>query len=241
VVASDVVAPRLAWLREKYGIATAQDNRQAAQGADMVVLAIKPQNLPEVMADLRGWLGPQQMVLSIVAGASLGTLAQGLRHPLVVRAMPNTPAQIGAGMSVWTATKEVAPEQREAAQALLAALGKEIWVEDEKYIDMATAVSASGPAYVFLFMEALIDGAVHIGMPRDMAKLLVLQTVLGSARFAQETGRHPAELRNSVTSPGGTTAEALLQLEEGALRALVTHAIIAAYEKAHALEEASQG
>ncbi|MBI2866264.1 MAG: pyrroline-5-carboxylate reductase [Chloroflexi bacterium] len=244
VTVSDVSAVRQALLRERYGVATTGNNLEALAHGEIVVLAVKPQTLPKVMEELVGKLrspqarGPSSgfhTVVSIVAGARISTLTQGLRHPAVVRVMPNTPAQIGEGMSVWTATPEVPPHHREAVQAMLKALGQEIYVPDESYIDMATALSASGPAFVFLFIESLIDAGVHIGLPRDMAVPMALQTVVGSARFAQSSGRHPAELKNMVTSPGGTTAEGLLQLEAGGFRALVANAVLAAYEKAREL------
>jgi len=167
-----------------------------------------------------------------VAGAGISSLRGGLNHSSVVRAMPNMPAQIGEGMTVWTATAEVTEEQKETAQSILSALGEEIYVPDEKYLDMATALSGSGPAYVFLFIEGLIDAGVHIGLPRDVAQELVIQTVLGSTHTVQKTSKHPAELRNMVTSPGGTTTEALLQLENGRFRSLLVEAVAAAYEKA---------
>jgi pyrroline-5-carboxylate reductase len=162
-------------------------------------------------------------------------LCQGLDHSSVVRAIPNMPAQIGEGMTVWTATTETKARHKKLAQIVVGALGKEIYVADEKYLDMATALSSSGPAYVFLFIEALIDAGVHIGLPRDMAKELVLQTVLGSTRTVEKTGRHPADLRNMVTSPGGTTTEALFELEKGRFRSLLLEAVAAAYKKAESL------
>jgi pyrroline-5-carboxylate reductase len=160
---------------------------------------------------------------------------QALGHEAIVRAMPNTPAQIGQGMVVWTATEAVDPESRDYVRSVLGALGQELYVDDEKYVDMATAVSGSGPAFVFLVMEALIDAAVHIGIRREMAVPMVIQTMLGSALYAQTTGKHPADLRNMVTSPGGTTAEGLLALEEAGVRAAFTEAVAAAYEKAKRL------
>ncbi len=235
IVVSDVSTARQKVVQEKYGVATTASNLEAVGRGEIVVMAVKPQTLGQVMAELAGHLRPQQSVMSIVAGASISTLSQGLRHKAVVRVMPNTPAQIGEGMSVWTATPEVSPEHREGVRAILKALGQEIYVPDEHYIDMATALSASGPGYVFLFIESLIDASVHIGLPRDMAAIMAIQTVLGSARLAQASGKHPAELRNMVTSPGGTTAEGLLQLEAGGFRALVTNAVLAAYEKAQEL------
>ena len=153
----------------------------------------------------------------------------------MIRVMPNTPAQIGAGMSLWLASEGVSEQVRETTRSILATLGEEMEVTDEKYLDMATALSASGPAYVFLFIESMIDAGVYMGMSREMARTLVVQTVLGSAMLVKETGRHPAELRDMVTSPGGTTAEALKALETGRFRAVVMEAIVAAYEKSKSL------
>ena len=234
ITVSDVSAARREALSKEYGIATLNDNAQAATSADLVVLAVKPQNLAEVMDELRGLL-LRQPVLSIVAGASLSSLCCGLHHQFVIRAMPNMPAQIGEGMTVWTATDETGKRQKELARLVLRALGKEIYVSDEKYLDMATALSGSGPAYVLLFVESLIDAGVHIGLPRDMAYQLVMQTILGSGRMVEESGKHPADLRNSVTSPGGTTTEALLQLEKGRFRSVIIRAVSAAYKKAKRL------
>jgi len=235
ITASDINPERCQALRQRYNIMTTSDNKSALQSAENVILAVKPQALGEVMDELRGKFDPQQLVLSIVAGAPVSTLSRGLAHETIVRAMPNMPAQIGQGISVWTAAEAVSEERRKVAQSILAALGKEVYVPDEGYIDMATAVSGSGPAYVFLIIEALIDAAVHIGLPRSLAEELVLETVLGSAALAQSWRRHPAELRNMVTSPGGTTAEGLLELEKGGLRAMLDQAIKAGYEKARRL------
>jgi len=235
IVVSDVAKARLKYLEEKYGVAAASSNREAAEKADVVVLAIKPQNLAEVMSELKGRLKPTQLVLSIIAGARTKTLSQGLKHNCIVRVMPNTPAQVGEGISVWTATAEVTEQQKESARAILRAMGKEIYVDEEDYIDMATAVSGSGPAYFFLVIESLVDAAVGIGLPREMAQELVVQTMLGSGHFIQKSGKEPAELRRMVTSPGGTTAEALLYLEKGRFSQLIIEAVRAAYNKAKKL------
>ncbi len=232
---SDISQARRKHLEQKYGVAVTGSNRQAAETGDVVVLAIKPQNLAEVMTELGGQLKPAQLVLSIIAGARIDTLSLGLKHGCIVRVMPNTPAQIGEGMSVWTATAEVTEQQRGWAGAILGTMGKEIYVDDERYIDMATAVSGSGPAYFSLVMESLVDAAVEIGLPRDMAWELVLQTMLGSGHFIQKSGKEPAELRRVVTSPGGTTAEALLHLEKGGFSQLLIEAVKAAYNKAKRL------
>ena len=198
-------------------------------------MAIQPVSLPQVMMGLKGFLQPEQLVLSIVAGAALASLCHGLDHRAVIRAMPNMPAQIGEGVSIWTATNKIKEEHKQKARSILSTLGKEIFASDERYVDMATAVSGSGPAYIFLIIESLIDAAVHIGLPRELAQELVLQTMSGTIHLAQKSAKHPAELRNLVTSPGGTTAEGLLQMEEGGLRALLAQAILASYEKAKAL------
>jgi pyrroline-5-carboxylate reductase len=234
MVVSDISPVRRKLLSKEYGVSALADNKKAVAKADLIVLAVKPQNLPQVMEEIKG-LSPKQLVLSIVAGATLSSLRQGLSHSSVVRAMPNMPAQIGEGMTIWTATAETEQKQKKLAQTVLGVLGKEIYVADEKYLGMATALSGSGPAYVFLFIEALVDAGVHIGLPRDMAQELVLQTILGSTRTVEKTGKHPADLRNTVTSPGGTTTEALLQLEKGGFRSLLLEAVAAAYKKAKRL------
>ncbi|MSQ27693.1 MAG: pyrroline-5-carboxylate reductase [Dehalococcoidia bacterium] len=235
---AEVVPGRREFLQATYGVSAAAEPAIAAAGAETVVVAVKPQNLAEALSDLKGRLTPDQLLLSIVAGATISAISLGTSHEAVVRVMPNTPAQIGQGMSVWTAAPAVTDAQKANARALLGALGREIYVSAEHYLDMATAVSGSGPAYVFLVLEALIDAGVHIGLPRDMAGLLALQTLQGSAIYAAETGAHPAHLRNLVTSPGGTTAAALLELEAGALRAVFTKAVAAAYHRAQELGRA---
>jgi pyrroline-5-carboxylate reductase len=191
--------------------------------------------LAKVAASLAGQLPAEALLISILAGSTIKTLSEKLKHDRVVRVMPNTPAQINEGLSVWTCTGTVSPPQKAQAQAILAALGDEIYVDGENYLDMATALSGGGPAYVFLFMEALVDAAVHMGFARPVAERIVFQTVAGSAAYARHDGRHLAELRNRVTSPGGTTAEALYQLEKGGLRATISKAIWAAYQKSRYL------
>jgi len=232
---SDVKEERRQYLQQKYGVATTPDNREAAEKGEIVVLAIKPQNLSEVLASLNAQLQSSQLVLSIIAGAKITTLCQGLNHRAIVRVMPNTPAQIGQGISVWTATAEVSNQQKEWARTILATMGKEIYVDDEKYLDMATAVSGSGPAYFFLFVECLTQAGVKIGLAPEVAEELVLQTMVGSSQLLLKSGKSPAELRRQVTSPGGTTAEALLQFEKGGLASLVSQAVTAAYHKAKEL------
>jgi pyrroline-5-carboxylate reductase len=231
IIASGPRAERGQELEQRYRVRWTTSNAQAVENADVVVLSVKPQILPKVMPELQGHIKPESLVLSIVAGARIATLRDGLAHQAIARSMPNTPAQVGAGMTVWTVSPQTNVEQRAHAQSILSALGEELFVEDESYLDMATALSGTGPAYVFLFMEALIDAGVHLGFSRRISQKLVIQTVLGSALFARDSGIHPAELRNMVTSPGGTSAEALYQLEKGGLRTVLSRAVWAAYQK----------
>ncbi|HKP71630.1 MAG TPA: pyrroline-5-carboxylate reductase [Pyrinomonadaceae bacterium] len=240
---------RRAELEAKYGIRVVESNREAVAGEatgetdapvseshdSIIILSVKPQKLNPVLHELKDALRPNDLVVSIVAGARIETIAGELLHPSVVRAMPNTPAQVGAGMTVWTATPQVDETRRLQVSAMLGALGREMRVEEERQIDMATALSATGPTYVFLVMESLIDAGVHMGFSREVARELVLQTILGSVLFAMESHKHPAELRNMVTSPGGTSAEAIYQMEKGSLRTVLSKAVYAAFQRAVAL------
>lgn len=228
---------RLEQLREHYGIAIELDNAAAARQADVVVLAVKPQRLEKVMAGLKDQIPAGALVISIIAGASIEQISSGLGHSLVVRSMPNTPAQIGEGIAVWTASPGVSAEQAEMTRQILGALGEEIFVEEESYLDMATALSGTGPAYVFLFMEAMVDAGVHLGFPRRIAERLVAQTVRGSVDYytRREDPVHLARLRNEVTSPGGTSAAALYYLEKAGFRTAISRAIWAAYERSQEL------
>ena len=230
IIASGPREERGAELRKKYGVKTATENASAARDANVIVLSVKPQRLSDVMKGIKG-IREDALVLSIVAGASMKKIGAGLKHKAIIRSMPNTPGQIGEGITVWTASKETTAEQREMARAILGALGDEVYVEDEGYLDMATALSGSGPAYVFLFTEALIDAGVHLGFPRRIAEQLVLQTIKGSASFYERAGRHPATLRNQVTSPGGTSAEALYYLDKAGFRTAISRAVWAAYQR----------
>jgi pyrroline-5-carboxylate reductase len=235
IAVCEIVAARRDYLSQTHAVSVTDSAPGAVAGSEVIVLAVKPQEFGPAAKPLAGALQAGQTVISIMAGVTIAGIQAALKHEAIVRAIPNTPAQIGEGMTVWTATAAVPDAAREAVRRVLGVLGQEIYVSEEKYVDMATAVSSSGPAYVFLVIEAMIDAAVHIGLRRDMATATVIQTVLGSARYAQATGKHPAELRNQVTSPGGTTTEGLRVLEEAGLRAAFTEAIEAAYEKAQLL------
>ncbi len=240
VIASGPRPERGEELHQRYGIRTTTQNREAAEQAHIVVLSVKPQVLPRVLPELRGHLQPGVLVISIVAGARIRSIMHGLGQGRIVRAMPNTPAQLGKGMTVWTATEVVDEAHRAQAKAILGALGEEIFVEDEVYLDMATALSGTGPTYVFLFMEALIDAGVHLGFSRHIAEKLVLQTIEGALAMAKATREHPAVLRNRVTSPGGTSAEALYQLEKGGFRTVISKAVWAAFKKSQYLGDLSE-
>lgn len=226
---------RLQELEEKYDIQSSLDNIKAVQDADVILLSIKPQKLTEVMNELKGHIPPRALVISIIAGAPISTLINGLSHPTVVRSMPNTPAQIGEGMTVWTQSEQTSLPQHQLAQDILNALGQEIFVSEESYIDMATAVSGTGPAYVFLFLESMIDAGVHLGLPRRIAEDMVVQTIKGSITYFTENNSHPARLRNQVTSPGGTSATALYYLEKMGFRTAISRAIWAAFTRSQEL------
>jgi pyrroline-5-carboxylate reductase len=218
------------YLKKKYGIKPFVDNNAACKNADLVVLSVKPQRLSVVLQELRE-IPESAFVLSVVAGAPIQKIATSLRKNSILRAMPNTPAQIGEGITLWTASQEVNEEQKEVIRTLLGALGEEVFVNDETYLDMATALSGTGPTYVFLFMEALIDAGVHMGFSRRIAEKLVLKTISGSLAYYKSEQTHPAALRNQVTSPGGTSAEALYYLEKAGFRTAISRAIWAAYQR----------
>jgi len=236
IAASHPRSDRRSDLKKRYGIKVFADNAAAAKalkGNDSaVLLCVKPQRMSGVLRELAGKVDNAQLVISIVAGTTIDTIAEALETTLVARAMPNTPAQIGAGMTVWTCSGGVDDDHKRTVKVLLSALGKELFVETENMIDMATSLSATGPTYTFMVMEAMTDAGVHLGFSREISKELVQQTMLGSVLFAIESHKHPAELRNMVTSPGGTSAEAIYQMEKGALRTVLSKAIYGAYKRA---------
>lgn len=251
LIANDMVTPqqlvashprpdRRTQLQAKHGITVVERNDDAIRDADLILLTIKPQVMHAVIQELAPVLQPQQTVVSIAAGTSVAQLRKGLDHDAIVRVMPNTPAQIGEGMAVWYAAEGVDAEARGKVRLTLGALGMELEVSEEKYVDMATALSGTGPTYVFLMMEALIDAGVHMGFPRRIAEQIVMQTVGGSVSYARDSGKHLAELRNMVTSPGGTSAEAIYQMEKGGLRTILSKSVYAAYKRTRSLAEESE-
>jgi len=236
IAASHPRASRREELLKKYGIEVFEHNREAVEFLPetdaIAVLCVKPQRIDLVLKEIKASVKAAHIVASIIAGAKIETISEALNNKLVVRTMPNTPAQIGAGMTAWTCAEAVSVEQKAQIKTLLAALGRELYVENEHQIDMATALSATGPTYIFMMMEAMTDAGVHLGFSREVSKQLVQQTMLGATLFAIESNKHPAELRNMVTSPGGTSAEAIYQMEKGSLRTVLSKAIYAAYQRA---------
>ncbi|HEX6031386.1 MAG TPA: pyrroline-5-carboxylate reductase [Tepidiformaceae bacterium] len=228
VVLCEKLDHRREQLHAEYGVPVTGSSDEAMPDADLVLLSVKPQDLGTV----HGMLRPDALLLSIMAGIRIPTISAAFSHECIVRVMPNTPVAAKAGMSVWTATSSVTAEQRQLTHHLLGSIGRDLYVDDEARLDMATALSGSGPAYVFLFMEAMIEGGVAIGLSRAQAEEMALQTVLGSALYARQSGLAPAELRARVTSPAGTTAAGLLELERGAVRAAIIDCIQAAHERA---------
>ncbi|MGA8016483.1 MAG: pyrroline-5-carboxylate reductase, partial [Candidatus Dormiibacterota bacterium] len=228
-------------LQQRHGVVAVAGNAEAASRGEVVLLAVKPQMLRTVMPELRPVMRPDQLVISVIAGATTRALGEGLGHPAVVRTMPNTPSQIAQGVTVWYATGAVDETGRARTRTMLSALGREFEVHEERQVAMATAVSGTGPTYIFMFIEALTDAAVHLGFPRHVARELVLDTMQGSAAFALASGRHVAELRDMVTSPGGTSAAALYELERGRLRTVVSDAVWAAFDRTLGLEAGLEG
>ncbi|EQC39337.1 pyrroline-5-carboxylate reductase [Saprolegnia diclina VS20] len=218
-------------------VETVDKNKKALVGADVVIVAVKPQVLKQaVFEDLKKYLDPNALVISIVAGVTIDAYKKELGpDTCIVRSMPNTPAMIGEGITVWTQSSNVSDVQHDLTKKILGAFGKQVFVADEKNLDMATALSGSGPAYFFLVAEAMIDAGVHMGFSRTVAQKLVQQTMLGSALYMQSSGLHPVVLRNNITSPGGTTAAAMYRAEKNGFRAVIADSIWAAYDRSKEL------
>eukprot|EP00050_Salpingoeca_kvevrii_P008682 m.304487 g.304487 ORF g.304487 m.304487 type:complete len:386 (-) comp16945_c0_seq1:156-1313(-) len=231
VVACDVNPKRCDGIQRKFSIQAHHSSKEVVREAGVVLLAVKPQTASAVLAEIREYLPRNALVVSIVAGVSIEAMEKALDFPDIVRTMPNTPAAVGMSMTVWTCRERVSHEHRALAKSLLRSFGSELFVADESYIDMATALSGTGPAYFFMIVEAMIDAGVHMGFPRDVARDLALQTMAGSVALMQEYDLHPAELRNNITSPGGTTAAAIYAAERGGLRTVLSDALWAAYRR----------
>ncbi|MFM9906011.1 MAG: pyrroline-5-carboxylate reductase [Nitrospiraceae bacterium] len=226
---TDPVAARGDHLKSQFGVRVGSANREATAWANVVVLAVKPQTLPAVLSEVGPALAQSQsLVVSIVAGVTIKTIAEQMGGAMrVVRAMPNTPALVREGMTALALGNGVSEEDSRLARTVFEAVGRVVLVE-ERLMDAVTGLSGSGPAYVFLAIEALADGGVQMGLPRQTAELLAAQTVLGAAQLVLESGVHPAQLKDRVASPGGTTIAGLYQLEQGSFRATLMAAVEAA-------------
>jgi len=237
LIATDPDGERLQALAERTGIRTGQDNAAAVAQADVLVMAVKPQVLEAVARELAEAVQAHRpLVLSIAAGVQSDTLQRWLGGQVaLVRSMPNTPAMLQVGATGLYATADVNAEQRDQAETIMRAVGLTIWVGDEGLMDAVTALSGSGPAYLFLVIEAMESAAIELGLPAETARLLTLQTALGAARMAMESHEDPATLRQRVTSPGGTTEQALEQLEKDGLRDLFRRALAAARDRSREL------
>lgn len=242
ITVSEPIPQRVSYLAETYGVTIAGNNIEAVSRADLAVLSVKPQQLGEVADEIRPVIPDLHHItfMSIMAGIQSKTIIDQIGCDRLIRIMANTPSQVGLGATAWTTTPAVSDEMRNFAAKMLNSFGEHVYFEDEKLVDIATALSASGPAYVFVFIEALIDGAVQLGMTNADARNLAIQMVLGSAALAKETGTHPAELRNMVTSPGGTTAAALHALEDTGFRKSTIEAVLAAYSRGEELAKLSE-
>lgn len=232
--------PRLKSLEEvkkRFGINITQKNTDAAKFGDIIILSIKPQVFQAIAKEIKDSINDNQMIVSIMAGVDIETLQRELLHKKIVRAMPNTPAQISEGMTVWTSTKEIKENEKDEVKKIFSSMGKELYFEEEQYVDMATALTGTGPAYVFLFLEAMIAAGVHLGFSRRDARELVYQTTLGSVLFAINSEKHTSELRDMVTSPGGTSADALYEMEKGSFRTIIEKAVYSAFKRTIYLKE----
>ncbi len=224
-------------LLSEHGVRLTSDIESAAIGAELLLIALKPQDL-ENIDSLRGHLADDAVIVSIAAGVPLAELQALTGHRAAVRVMPNLPAAIGAGAAAYLVAPEVTEDQRARVRQVLDAVASvAIEVQDDEGVDLATALHGSGPGYVYFMIEAMVDAGVRLGMKRPEATALVLATVSGAARYAIETGTHPAELRNAVTSPGGTTAAGLAELESAGVRAAFDDAVDAAFQRARELAE----
>ena len=231
IVVSNRGQKRLDELAKRYGVTTTLQNAEAVRGKQLVVMCCKPQTFDGIASGIKDAIDPAALVVSVMAGVSTSRLRWSLGHERVVRSMPNLPATIGAGITVWYATPATAGEQHTLASQLLSSLGDEVQVSEENYLDMATALSGTGPAYLFMLMEALVDAGVHMGFSRHLSQQLVEKTMAGAVEYAIRSGEHPTTLRNAVTSPGGTTAAALYELERGRIRTVLDDAVHAAWKR----------
>ena len=229
IIVADLDENRLQQLADEHGIATTTDNKEVCGWSDILIISVKPQVIDKILTPKDA--ANRDFILSVAAGVPIQRLKELFSNPAIVRCMPNTPAMIGQGMAVWTATDAVNDLRREQAGAMLGCLGRQVYVSEESLLDAATALSGSGPAYVFLMIEAMIEAGVHMGFSRTASQEIVLQTFKGSVEYAIHSGENIAVLRNQVTSSAGTTAEALYHMEKEGLRHAIARGVWAAFER----------
>lgn len=235
IIGSDISEKGRERVREQYGIAVTAENREVAEKAEILILSVKPQFYPEVIAEIRECIKPEQLIITIAPGKTLEWLQEQFgRRVKLVRTMPNTPAMVGEGMTAVCCSEEVTEEELEKVMNILGAFGK-AEIVPERLMDVVVSVSGSSPAYVFILIEAMADAAVADGMPRAQAYAFAAQAVYGSAKMVLETGKHPGELKDMVCSPAGTTIEAVRVLEEKGMRSAVIEAMKACTEKSRNL------
>jgi pyrroline-5-carboxylate reductase len=222
---------RAAQLAREHGVRATTDNLEAVAGADLIVLSVKPGTLGKLLRQIRGSLRDDQVVMSIVAGVRTAAIGKALGRAAIVRCVPSLPCRIGRGLTVWTATPEVPGEARETVRSLLRTLGREVYLPDEAQVDRATAAYGTGPALLAQFVKSLEDAAVYLGEPRGLAREMLLETILGTAEMLRASGRPPTELIDEIASPGGITSRALHELSQGRFVAVLTEAVVAAYER----------
>ncbi|MDY7033253.1 MAG: pyrroline-5-carboxylate reductase [Thermodesulfobacteriota bacterium] len=235
IIASDILDDRRKLLSDSFNITTTSDNAELVSQVNIIFLAVKPQIVETVLNDTKSSMDVSQLIVSIAAGITL-TQIEGSLPPKskVIRVMPNTPALIGEGVAAISPGSHATKEDVALVRDIFDAVGKTV-ITEEKYMDAVTGLSGSGPAYVFLMIEALMDGGVKAGLNRETARTLAVQTFLGSAKMLFETGEHPAKLKDMVTSPGGTTIEGLHALEDGNIRAVIMNAVEVATERSREL------
>jgi pyrroline-5-carboxylate reductase len=222
-------------LGEKLGIDVGTDNAKAVEGADIIFICVKPQTVQEVVEEIRSQVSPGALLISVAASVSTTQIENALgTHHAVVRAMPNTPCALGAGMTGLCKGRYVSAEEIALACSLFEVVGRTV-VVDEKHMDAVTGLSASGPAFIYIILESLAEAGVKVGLPREVATLLAAQMTMGSARMVLETGDHPAQLKDSVTTPAGCTIDGILELEEGKLRVTLIKAVVKATQRAREL------
>ena len=237
IIVSDVNRNLSGQLKKESGIEVAADNIVVAQSAGIILLALKPDKIRPALLEIRGVLNKEHLIVSIAAGVSLKTIEETVGTDCrVIRVMPNTPCLVRAGAAVFSPGQAATHEDRKDVQALFEAVGMALELP-EKYLDAVTGLSGSGPAFVFMLIEAMADGGVKEGLPKTVAMQLAAQTVLGAARMVQETGKHPSELKDQVASPGGTTVAGITVLEQKGLRAIFIEAIEAAVQRSIELRD----